>query len=788
MIVGMDFGTTNSGMAVYDGRAVSVLPLDPTNANPRVLRTALYITNEQAVHIGRAAVDHYYEHNIGRIVKTRKVWIGEIEVYAEDMYYVTDAYAWVDVSEPGRLMLSVKTRLREEDHPGAIVGQHFYRLEDLIALYLTVVKVRAEKLLGRELKQVVLGRPVHFSLDDAHDRLAQGRLLQAALRAGYETVYFQHEPVAAAFSYETTIDRPENVLVFDFGGGTLDITVMRLGDPQQRQVLATGGIPVAGDIFDQKLTRAKLPPHFGEGSLYGPRRQPMNMPKWIFDAFSSWQTIIELQTAENRRVLEDIARTAQRRFQIEALISLITSNYGLKMFDQVEQAKRLLSEKHGAEIRLDGPDFKVRDFVTRSEFERVIRSDIMAIEAELQRTVAASGLAPSEIDAVIRTGGSAQIPVFHAMLARHFGAEKVRSVDTFSSVTAGLGVIAHGIETGQIKARAYTAADVIPPAQLRGAQPRVTPVNLQLMQKRILMDAGVTETSNQASDQVLVALGTGFELTAVALSQSKLPAADSIELANLGLQPPLNHPLLAGLDEQLLLVTSLYRFLLTTPRQLLDMQTMGITLPDLHKFEKLESLSTLASWSRLITYEKMTLVTNRGFVRAYPLPVIRANIEAPIPLKFDYPLPGSPLLALGAHADDQLVLVSAERRGWRWPVATLKTAGLQAANCGKTDAITAAAAVPHLESSLLLFTADGYGRCTQTNWIPEPPKANTRGKALVARRSALVALGGGDYTWLLTTQRIVRVENGRLPLQDSTKTTPVLKLNKQEGVVGVLSV
>ena len=60
MIIGMDFGTTNSGMAVYDGRAVEVLPLDPAAPNPRVARTALYITNEQGITIGRAAIDRYY--------------------------------------------------------------------------------------------------------------------------------------------------------------------------------------------------------------------------------------------------------------------------------------------------------------------------------------------------------------------------------------------------------------------------------------------------------------------------------------------------------------------------------------------------------------------------------------------------------------------------------------------------------------------------------------------------------------------------------------------------------
>ncbi len=137
MIVGMDFGTTNSGMAVYDGTAVNLLPLDPANKNPNVLRTAIYITTDQAVHIGRAALNHYFEHNVGRAVKMRKVWVGEIEVYTEDLYYVTDAYVYVDVLSPGRLMLSVKTGLRVEDYTGTVIGQYYYSLENLIATFFT---------------------------------------------------------------------------------------------------------------------------------------------------------------------------------------------------------------------------------------------------------------------------------------------------------------------------------------------------------------------------------------------------------------------------------------------------------------------------------------------------------------------------------------------------------------------------------------------------------------------------------------------------------------------------
>lgn len=794
MIVGMDFGTTNSGVAVYDGREIQVLPLDPDSANPRVLRTALYITNEQSVHIGRTAINHYYEQNIGRIVKTRKVWIGEIEVYAEDLYYVTDAYAWVDISEPGRLLLSVKTRLREEDHPGAVVGQHYYSLEDLIALYLTVVRVRAEQILQREIRQVVLGRPVHFSLDIKHDRLAQGRLLQAAFRAGYEKVYLQHEPVAAAFSYGTTINQPQNVLVFDFGGGTLDITVMYLGESGQEKALSTGGISVAGDVFDQKMTRAKLPKHFGEGSLYGSRRKAKQTPRWIYDAFSGWQTIIELQTQENRRVLEDIARTAQRRYQIDALISLVSSNYGLKMFDQVELAKRNLSVKRGAEIRLDGPDFKVREFVTRTEFERIIRSDILAIESELLRTLDASGLEPAQIDAVVRTGGSAQIPVFHEMLSRIFGAEKVQSVNTFSSVTAGLGVLAHKIETGEIAARAYTPDDVTPPPQARGSRPRISPANLDLIQKRIVLNESSAQNTADSEDPVAVFLGEGKSLTAVKLEPTQFqeiyhsPAGGkqnfSLEEFGLTFQPL--QVILAKLEEKLLLITSQYRFLLVTPHLLLELQSMDMKLNDHYRMAAEETICHVGSWTQIRGKERLLIVTNRGFARAFPLKILRGNVEGPVPLKLDDQPLGLPIGFLGVDSQSDFVLFTRNGRGLRWSVHMLRISGTQVINCGKDDQVIDIA-LSYPGDELILITVDGYGRRLLAEWVPIPPGPNKIGKSLIARRSDLAAIAK-DGNWILTNNRFKLANFTDMPIIDSTKSKQLLKLDPSEKIVGAFPI
>lgn len=776
MIIGMDFGTTNSGMALFDGQSVNVLPLDPANANPRVARTALYITNDQSVSIGRGAVDHYFAQNVGRPVKMQKVWVGELDVYGADMYYVTDVYVWVDTLSPGRLFLSIKTGLRDENYAGTVVGRLFYSLETLVALYMSVMKARAEQLLGREIKQLVLGRPVHFAADATHDKIAEARLLRSAFMAGYETVYLQHEPIAAAYSYELTLDRPQNVLVFDFGGGTLDITVMRLGEKRPR-VLSTGGIAVAGDIFDQKLVRTKLPRHFGEGSFYGQRQKALTIPTWIYDAFSDWQSILELQSAESRRVLREIAQTAQRRYQIEALLSLVSNNYGLTMFDTVERAKRTLSEKRGAEIRLQGPGFDVREFITRSEFETIIRPEIRVIDQHLQQTVQASGLRPEQIDAVIRTGGSAQIPAFYEMLGRHFGADKVRSIDPFSSVTAGLGVIGHRLEAGEIELPAHTADQVALP-ESNGKQPNVSPVNLEMLQRRIILDEKKAQGAADVEQKALLLIGERLAVDVRPLPPDGLAEEEGVVSA------PIVQALVAGMEDQVLLVTSDYRFLLVTPRQLADLQALDLTLGNLFRLKPRETVCAAAKWAAIRSQDRLLLVTSTGFARAYPLDVMRENIEAPIPLMFDTPLLGVPVAVAGVQRTDELLILTEGGRGLRWPLQKLPLIGLQAINLGREDRVNAAL-VGKVETEAVLLTADGYGRRLRLGDLEIASKANAPGKALIARRSSAVALAAvpeDEQLWLVTSRGVTAADVSDLSVSTSTSTDRLLRLDGDERV------
>jgi hypothetical chaperone protein len=793
IIPGMDFGTTNSGMAVYDGQTARVLPLDPSNPNPRVARTALYITTEQDIHIGREALDLYFEQNIGRPVKMQKVWVGEIEVIADLVYYITDVYTFADALSPGRLFLSIKTGLRDENYAGTVIGQQYYSLETLIALYLTVTKRRAERLLGHDLRDVVLGRPVRFAADAAHDRIAEARLLRAAFQAGYEGVYLQYEPVAAAYSYEASLAGPENVLVFDFGGGTLDITVMRLGG-SERQVLATGGIPVAGDVFDQKLVRAKLPRHFGEGSFYGPRHKAMTTPQWIYDAFSDWQRILELQAPENRAILEEIRQTAQRRHQIDALISLVNSNYGLKMFDVVEEAKRALSEKRGVPIYLDGPGFSVREFATRTEFEALIRSEIQAIEAHLRETVAASGLAPGQIDSIIRTGGSAQIPVFYEMLGRLFGPEKVRTIDTFSSVTAGLGITGRRLSEGELELPRHTAHEFDFAAGATGGRLQVRPVNLELLQRRIALNEQAGAAAEDAAAPVLVVLGDAAQGTAEGAVADVAVLSEPPEGGPLpdGWTQPVRALLTAAPDDQLVFVTSRYRFLLATARQLADAQALNLRLGDLHRLATREVVCAVANWSALRDRERLLIATSTGFARAYPLDVLRGSIEGPAPYQFDSPLPGVPVALAGVDRDDAALLITESGRGARWPVAALPLIGLQAVNCVRgegLDRVVAAVAGPGA-MTVAVVLADGYGRRLVAETVPQPPKANTHGRSLVARSSQVAGLAVvAESARLLaaTNRRLAAVAAGGAPIEDSTRTYPLVKLRGDETVAAVAS-
>jgi hypothetical chaperone protein len=437
--IGLDFGTSNSGIGISDGSKVRLLPLDSQSALPEVVKTILYITRDYRPYIGQQAIELYYQHNVNRLRHFVQKWAGEIDYRGADMHYVRDVFVMVDELQPGRLLQYLKTALRKgggvTGYSGTQIFERFYTVADLIQAYLSELKKRAEICLGEPVTGVTLGRPVKFSDNLDQDRQAEQTLRQAAEMAGFQEIDFEFEPIAAALSYEKTLTHPQIVLIFDFGGGTLDIAIMHLGDPHRREVYASGGIGIAGSDFDRAIIEQRLLQHFGWGQVHYPTEIVE-----LIKAVPDWMALPELSTPQVKHSLEQAILTGSAPARLKTLKTLIFNDLAFSFYNQVETAKIALSSQGATVISLAEQGLVLWELYTRVQFEQDIREHQKEIEQVVQSTIAASGLEPDQIQAVVKTGGSSSIPVFTEMLGRLFSPERVIASNPFSSVTAGLAI------------------------------------------------------------------------------------------------------------------------------------------------------------------------------------------------------------------------------------------------------------------------------------------------------------------------------------------------------------
>jgi hypothetical chaperone protein len=450
--VGLDFGTTNTSAAIYDGKALTLLPIDPANRDPRILRTTLFLTrptpetNLQSVaYIGREAIDRFTAGNVGRVIQYERNYIGKIELELGDLGMVLmPMVVEVDVNSPGRLFQSLKSELREGSYIDSNVFGTRYTLESLLAAILQQIVRRIESSANDAVSHLVIGRPVHYANDPEADALAFGRMREACKLAGLPSVSFLEEPTAAALDYTRQVQRAQNVLVFDFGGGTFDVTVMRSEADGHNQFLATDGVPVGGDLLDKRLVLGKLAAYFGQGALMatdGAARLPV--PNYIYEQLGDWESIVELSRPEHVKLIEQAVKTSDKPKHLRALQTLVQENYGLPFYEAVERAKVNLSGSAETRVTMQMGKVLLNAPVTRTEFERLIGPDARSVEQCIDRALTAAGLSADDIDVVLRTGGSSRIPMFERILRNKFGPLKIEDMDAFTSVASGLAVAAY---------------------------------------------------------------------------------------------------------------------------------------------------------------------------------------------------------------------------------------------------------------------------------------------------------------------------------------------------------
>lgn len=241
-------------------------------------------------------------------------------------------------------------------------------------------------------------------------------------------------------------------------------------------------------------------------------------------------------------------------------------------------------------------------------------------------------------------------------------------------------------------------------------------------------------------------------------------------------------------DNQLLLITSRYRFLLVTARQLAELREAGLDIENIHRFAARETIVAITDWTAAREQERLLLVTSTGYARAYPLDSLRPAVEAPVPLTFDDPPSGVPVLAQGVDRGMDAVIVTESGRGVRWPLSKIPLTGIQTLNPGRDEAfdrVTAALAVAPGDEIVLLLE-DGYARRMKVAWIPEAPKVNAKARALVVRKATAVGLADVGSLTLVTDRRMMKTDSATLPLEDSTKAFRLAKLEEEELVTAVV--
>jgi hypothetical chaperone protein len=456
MWLGIDFGTTNTSAAIFDGHEVQYIPLDSKNESAHQLRSMIYIDSKQQSYLGVEAIQRFLREDTGRPVIMEDKFVGTIENTVarqwrgvgdvdEAITIVYDVLASQDVAIRGRLLQSIKTALRSASYEGTEIFGKYYTIGELIALILSHVKQEAEKYLDQPLHQAVIGRPVTFSHDTETDCLAEEKIRQAARMAGFSESIFVHEPIAAANYYARRTRKNETILVFDFGGGTLDLTVLQVTAAGKHKVLASEGVLVGGDDLDSAIMRGKVAPLFGTRSKIDTNfdGRPIPFPEHLAELLDQWQTIPTLTRPQNLATIRRGIQYGDNPGAFEALETLATRNYGFALFQEIERAKCLISEQTHAAIRLQMEEIKLQVGLARQEFNSLIAHEKSQVRHGIRAALAASGIAADQIDAIVATGGSSSIPTFQALLKAEIPHAQLRLSDRFGSVTGGLAIAAH---------------------------------------------------------------------------------------------------------------------------------------------------------------------------------------------------------------------------------------------------------------------------------------------------------------------------------------------------------
>jgi hypothetical chaperone protein len=451
--VGVDFGTSNSTVAWFDGRQLRFVEVE---TNSPILPTAIHLSKEYEGTTGAAAIERYVQENTARLVHLVPEILGQAARSIEnsspehEMAELTTSRnavlgPLIDHGLPGRLFLGLKRLLGNPAIDRIFVFNRPYRLVALLTPVLLRLHEAVQKELRAPVSRAHIGRPVNFEgAESSRNALAVSRLREACAHAGFRTIEFYPEPIAATLSFlwQRRVTGNGTVLTVDFGGGTLDLSVIRHSGAKF-DVLSTAGADLGGDRIDQLIFRRLLFPLLGEGETWS-RQIDGRTVETLFpfneyeEGILNWAITHTLnQNRYKTRLTELIAVGNAASVKFQRLKDLINYNYSYSVFSAIKRAKAELSTRESSSIEI--PELNLTVTFTRAQLNEILAPMMDQVTGLVEQVVGRANLPMNRIDLVVRTGGSSQIVAVRQLLEGLFP-DKVTEHDPFTSVAGGLAI------------------------------------------------------------------------------------------------------------------------------------------------------------------------------------------------------------------------------------------------------------------------------------------------------------------------------------------------------------
>ena len=376
-IIGIDLGTTNSVVAVMEGGEPEVLI---NEEGSRITPSVVGFTKDDQVLVGQVAKRQAITNPENTVFSIKRFVGRRYEEVSEEIGMVPYGIA-----------------KGEKNDARVKIGEKEYTPQQISSMILNKLKKAAEAYLGEEVKQAVITVPAYFN--DSQRQATK----DAGTIAGLEVMRIINEPTAAALAYGLDKKKNEVIAVYDFGGGTFDISILEVGENVVEVKATNGDTHLGGDNLDQRVI------------------------EWIVDEFNKDQGI---DLSKDKMALQRLKEAAEKA-KIE-LSSVLETEINLPFITADSSGPKHLSLK-----------------LTRAKLESMIGAMIQRTLEPCRLALKDSGLKASDIDEVVLVGGSTRIPKVLETVKEFFGKEPHKGVNPDEVVALGAAVQA-GVLGGEV--------------------------------------------------------------------------------------------------------------------------------------------------------------------------------------------------------------------------------------------------------------------------------------------------------------------------------------------------